>query len=125
VGARVACIDSSGTRLERLSGTLERAGWEVWPGRDVRDLLLLATRLRFEAIVADEASTLAFPELWEQAQQGLFDTPLLLHSVSGQKQRSSLGVGHGVGVKTDQSEFILLMLMLLLEGDLRLQQAAA
>jgi hypothetical protein len=120
VMARVLCLDSSSLRLVRLARVLQRAGWEVWTGADVRDVLLLASLLKFEAVVADEASTRQFPELWEQAEEVIPELRLLVHSPEG--ERAGL---RRTGIAAGSPELVLAMLTLLLAEGRQVNRAAA
>ena len=123
MGARVMCLDSSASRLRRLARAIAEAGWEVWPGNDVRDLLLVGMRLHFEAVVADEASTQMFPELWEQAEEVFPEIPLLVHSANGERMPGS--PKRTTALSAGEPDMILAMLILLLQaGPLHQRKAA-
>lgn len=120
---QVVCVDSSEFRGRELCAALRCAGCEVWHGKDVRDLLLLATRLNFRAVVADQASMVRFPELWAQFDQMLPEIPVLVHSANGHRNRRN--VSHRVAIAGDRPELIVVMLTLLLENGSREERAVA
>jgi len=125
MGMQVACVDSSEFRGRELCAALREAGCEVWHGRDVRDLLLLATTLNFQAVVADQASLLRFPELWAQVDEMLPELPVLVHSGDRNGKHRDPNLLRRVAIGGDRPELIVVMLTLLLENGSRAERAVA
>ena len=125
MGTQVVCVDSSDFRGRELCVALQHAGCEVWRGRDVRDLLLLATTLTFRAVVADQASLLEFPELWAQVDEMMPAVPVLVHSADGNGQHRAPNVSRRVAIAGDRPELIVVMLTLLLESVSQEERAVA
>ena len=125
MGMQVVCVDSSEFRGMELCAALRGAGCEVWHGRDVRDLLLLATTLNFQAVVADQASLLRFPELWAQVDEMLPGLPVLVHSGDGTGKHRNPNLLRQVAIGGDRPELIVVMLTLLLENGTRAERAVA
>jgi hypothetical protein len=121
----IACVDSSEFRRQELCAALREAGCEVWRGRDVRDLLLLATTLNFRVVVADQSSLLRFPELWAQVDEMLPEVPVLVHSALGNGQHHARNVSRRVAIAGDRPELIVVMLTLLLENGAPEERAVA
>jgi hypothetical protein len=91
---------------------LAKAGWEIWPGRNVQDALLLASGLPFDVVLAHEASTRLHPELWQQLSESVPDACWLVHTEDARR-----GQPHsGCGVLGSDPALILAVLMLVLEG---------
>jgi hypothetical protein len=108
---RILLVDSSVPRAQALCGTLAKAGWEIWPGRSVRDALVLAAGLQFQVVLAHEASTRQHPELWVQLAESI---PAACWLVHGENLRR-LDRPAGCGVLGSDPALILAVLMLLLE----------
>ena len=109
---RILLVDSSIPRAQTLCGTLARAGWEIWPGRNVQDALLLASGLPFDVVLAHEGAMRLHPELWEQLAESVPGACWLVHTedLRRSKPQSSCGV-----LGSDPA-LILAVLMLALEG---------
>lgn len=125
MGTQVVCVDSSEFRGRELCDALRDAGCEVWRGRDVRDLLLLATKLNFQAVVADQASLYEFPELWAQVEEMMPEVPVLVHSAHGNGRHRGQDGSRRVAIAGDRPELIVVMLTLLLENSSRAERAVA
>lgn len=106
--ARILCLDSSDTRRIRLHAVLEKAGFDVWMSRDVADALSLATRLRLDAVVADQTSTLGHEENWEKLKATRSTLPVLVHSAT------RCIVGEYAAVRSGSPQVIMAILTLLL-----------
>ena len=77
---RILLIDSSVVRAQSICDALAKAGWEIWPGRNVQDALVLAAGLPFNAVVAHESLTRLHPELWEQLSESVPQAFWLVHA---------------------------------------------
>jgi hypothetical protein len=108
---RILLVDSSVPRAQALCGTLAKAGWEIWPGRSVRDALVLAAGLQFQVVLAHEASMRQHPELWQQLAEAIPSACWLVHGESLRRSPAASG-----GVLGSDPALILAVLMLLLEG---------
>ena len=109
---RILLVDSSIPRAQTLCGTLARAGWEIWPGRNVQDALLLASRLPFDVVLAHEGATRQHPELWEQLAESVPGACWLVHTEDWRRARPH----SSCGVLGSDPALILAVLMLALEG---------
>ena len=125
MGTQIVCVDCSEFRGRELSAALRDAGCEVWRAKDVRGLLLLATRLDLRAVVADQASMQVFPELWAQVDELMPEVPILVHSGDGNREHRNPSLSRRVAIGGDRPELIVVMLTLLLENDSRSEQAVA
>jgi hypothetical protein len=108
---RILLVDSSVPRVQAFCGAFAKAGWEIWPGRNVQEALLLAAGLSFEVVVAHESSTRQHPELWEQLAASVPGACLLLHADDVRR-----GGAKGGRVLGSDPALILAVLMLLIEG---------
>jgi len=108
---RILLVDPSVPRAQALCGTLAKAGWEIWPGRNIQDALLLAAGLPFDVVLAHEGTTRLHPELWKQLAESAPGACWLVHTedLRRHKPQSSRGV-----LGSDPA-LILAVLMLVLE----------
>lgn len=107
---RILVVDSSVARAQELCGTFAKAGWEIWPGRNVQDALLLAARLSFNVVVAHESSTRHHPELWAQLAESAQGACWIVHNSSRRAEP-----WFGCAALDSDPVLILAVLMLLLE----------
>ena len=108
---RILLVDSSVPRGQTLCGTLAKAGWEIWPGRNVQDGLVLAAGLSFQLVLAHETSIHQHPELWAQLADALPVACWLVYGETRTARRQN-----GAGILGSDPGLILSVLMLLLEA---------
>ena len=77
--ARILCVDSSSLRLQGLTSTLGKAGFETWTARGASDAVCLASALHFDAMVIDRVSSSRRADIWECLAQEQPDLPILVH----------------------------------------------
>ena len=109
---RILLVDSSIPRVQAFCGTLAKAGWEIWPARNIQDALVLAAGLPFQVVLAHEASTRPHPELWQQLADSLPHACWFVHAEGSRRSHSA---DSGAVLGSDPS-LVLAVLMLLLEG---------
>jgi len=109
---RILVVDSSVARTQEFCGAFAKAGWEIWPGRNVQDALLLATALPFAVVVAHESSTRQHPELWQQLAESAPGACWLVHSDQALQAKPEFRCG----MLGSDPALILAVLMLLLES---------
>ncbi|HYK50061.1 MAG TPA: response regulator [Terriglobales bacterium] len=77
---RILCVDSSPRRLQNLTETLQKAGFDVWTARGASDAVCLASSLDFDVMVLDQASSMARPEVWNCLSDSKPSLPIMVHS---------------------------------------------
>lgn len=77
--ARILCVDSSTLRLQGLTRTLGKAGFETWTARGASDAMCLASALRFDALVMDKASSSRRSDIWACLSHAQPELPILVH----------------------------------------------
>jgi DNA-binding NtrC family response regulator len=77
--ARILCVDSSTLRLQGLTRTLGKAGFETWTARGASDAMCLASVLRFDALVMDKASSSRRSDMWACLSHAQPELPILVH----------------------------------------------
>jgi CheY-like chemotaxis protein len=115
--SRILCIDSSARRLHELTDSLERSGFDVWTAHGASEAVCLASGLRFDVVVMDQASSLGRPEIWDCLCESQPHLPILVHSGASQGDElcRHLRLVSPSG-PTEKPEVVLALLLLLL-GD--------
>jgi DNA-binding NtrC family response regulator len=111
--ARILCVDRSELRLQMLSRTLEKSGFEVWTARGASESVCLAMGLRFDAIVVDRTSSLERSDIWQCLTEAQPRLPILIHE--GKSRAVELcGGSEFDGMRAINPEVVLGLLVLLL-----------
>jgi CheY-like chemotaxis protein len=114
---RILCVDSSPRRLHDLTGTLQKAGFDVWTARGASDAVCLATSLNFDVMVLDQASSLARPEIWHCLSESRPNLPILVHSRPAKGNELCRHLRLVSPSEPPQNPEVVLALLLLLLGD--------
>jgi DNA-binding NtrC family response regulator len=119
--ARILCVDSSNLRLQVLTRTLGKSGFEVWTAQGAGEAVCLASGLRFEAVVVDRMSSLERSDIWQCLTEVQPQLPILVHEGTARAVELCGGTDRD-GTRSINPEVVLALLMLLLGRD---RQAAA
>ena len=113
----ILCVDSSPRRLQDLTDTLQKAGFDVWTARGASDAVCLATSLNFDVMVLDQASSLARPEIWHCLSDSRPNLPILVHSRPAKGSELCRHLRLVAPSAPPQNPEVVLALLLLLLGD--------
>jgi len=114
---RILCVDTSPQRLNDLTDTLQKAGFDVWTARGASDAVCLATALNFDVMVLDHDSSLARPEIWHCLSNSKPQLPILVHSGSHKGTELCRHLRLVASAEPPQNPEVVLALLLLLLGD--------
>ncbi|HST12044.1 MAG TPA: response regulator [Terriglobales bacterium] len=114
---RILCVDSSSRRLNDLTDTLQKAGFDVWTARGASDAVCLATSLKFDVMVLDQASSMARPEIWNCLSESKPSLPILVHSGPAKGSDLCRHLRLVAPSTAQQNPEVVLALLLLLLGD--------
>lgn len=114
---RILCVDSSPRRLHDLTDTLHKAGFDVWTARGASDAVCLATSLKFDVMVLDQASSMARPEIWNCLSESKPSLPILVHSGPAKGNDLCRHLRLVAPSAAAQNPEVVLALLLLLLGD--------
>ena len=115
--ARILCIDSSTLRLQGLTRTLGKAGFETWTARGAGDAMCLASALRFDALVMDKTSSSRRSDIWACLSQAQPELPILVHEGTSRAVTLCGEIEPRTGERSLNPEVLLAMLVLLLGRD--------
>ena len=79
---RILCLDSSPSRLQAISRTLENSGFQVWTAADVKEAVSMAFGLRFDAVVADQGASAKSSNFWAYLREVQPSLPIVVHPAS-------------------------------------------